>query len=83
MLFRSSHRPTDHQRDFLRDFLHHNQQDVRASQGLKDFLKPKNNRLWMMDYYFVDHNDMKMVTALALMNPKLVRKTLPIVKVNN
>ena len=78
-----SHRPTDHQRDFLRDFLHHNQQDVRASQGLKDFLKPKNNRLWMMDYYFVDHNDMKMVTALALMNPKLVRKTLPIVKVNN
>lgn len=78
-----SHRPTDHQRGFLRDFLQHNQSELRASQGLKDFLDPKSKRFWMMDYYFIDHNDMKMVTALALMNPKLVRKTMPIVKVNN
>jgi hypothetical protein len=78
-----SHKPTDHQKEFLRDFIKHNQGEIRVSQGLKDFLNPKSKRFWMMDYYFVDHNDMKIVTALALMNPKLVRKTMPIVKINN
>jgi hypothetical protein len=77
------HRPTEHQREHLRDFIQHNREDLRASPGLKDFLNPKSKRFWMMDYYFIDHNDMKMVTALALMNPKLIRKTMPIVKVNN
>lgn len=78
-----SHRPTDHQREFLRDFIQHNREEIRASQGLKDFLNPKSKRFWMPDYCFIDHNDMKIVTALALMNPKLVRKTMPIVKINN
>lgn len=78
-----SHKPTDHQREFLRDFVKHNKNEIRISPGLKDFLNPKSKRHWMMDYYFIDHNDMKMVTALALMNPKLVRKTMPIIKVNN
>lgn len=78
-----SHRPTEQERQYLRDFIHHNQDEIKASKSLKDFLNPKNKRFWMNDYYYIDHNDMKMVTALALMNPKLVRKTKPIVKVNN
>jgi hypothetical protein len=79
-----SHRPTEQQIESLREFIKHGEQEIRASVGLREFLnRSKNRRYWMSDYYFVDHNDMKMVTALALMNPKLVRKTMPIVKVNN
>ena len=85
-LFRTyvhSHRPTQAQRDSLREFLRHNKKYVRTSPSLKDFLSPKSKSLWMMNYFFIDHSDMKMVTALALMNPKLIRKTMPIVKVNS
>lgn len=78
-----SHRPTEHQIQSLREFIKHSENEIRASQGLKDFLSTKNRRYWMSDYYFIDHNEMSIVTALALMNPKLVRKTMPIVKVNN
>ena len=78
-----SHKPTPEQCENLALFISAAGTDVRPSPGLKEFLGPKNQRLWMSDYYFVDHNEMSMVTALALMNPKLVRKTMPIVKVNN
>jgi hypothetical protein len=78
-----SHRPTEQQIESLREFIKHGENEIRPSLGLKEFLSLKNRRYWMSDYFFVDHNDMKMVTALALMNPKLVRKTMPIVKLNN
>ena len=78
-----SHRPTPEQCENLASFISAAGADLRPSPGLKEFLSPKNRRYWMSDYYFVDHNEMSMVTALALMNPKLVRKTMPIVKINN
>jgi len=78
-----SHKPTPEQTQNLASFISAAGADIRPSPGLKEFLGPKNRRMWMSDYYFVDHNEMSMVTALALMNPKLVRKTMPIVKVNN
>lgn len=78
-----SHKPTPEQCENLALFISAAGTDVRPSPGLKEFLGPKNRRYWMSDYYFIDHNEMSMVTALALMNPKLVRKTMPIVKVNN
>lgn len=78
-----SHKPSPEQCENLALFISAAGTDIRPSPGLKEFLGPKNRRAWMSDYYFVDHNEMSMVTALALMNPKLVRKTMPIVKVNN
>lgn len=77
-----NHKTTEHEREYLRDFAKHNEDELRLSPGLKEFLHPKTKTFWMMDYYFIDHNDMKIATALALMNPKLVRKTLPIVRIN-
>lgn len=78
-----SHRPTDQQKESLREFVKHNKKFIKISQGLRNFLKAKQPRYYMSDYYFIDHNDMKMVTALALMNPGLVRKTMPIVQINS
>lgn len=78
-----SHKPTPEQMQNLASFVSAAGADIRPSPGLKEFLNPRNKRYWMSDYYFIDHNEMSLVTALALMNPKLVRKTMPIVKVNN
>ena len=78
-----SHKPTPEQCESLREFLKHNKADLKPSTGLKEFLSPKSQRYWMSDYFYVDHNDMRIVTALALINPALIRKTLPIVQVNN
>lgn len=77
-----SHRPEPHQRESLSSFVDNNSAEIRVSPGLRDFLKDKK-LLWLSDGYFIDHNDMRMVTALALINPKLIRKTLPIVQVNS
>ncbi len=77
-----SHKPTPEQTQSLTSFISAAGDDIRPSPGLKDFLK--NNRyVWMQDHHFIDHNEMSMATALALINPKLIRKTMPIVKVNN
>lgn len=75
-----SHRPETQQRENLESFLQNNREEIRISPGLADFIKDKR-RLWLNDGYFIDHNDMRMVTALALVSPKLVRKTLPIVMI--
>lgn len=78
-----SHNPTPEQKESLREFIKNNRKEIKASPALADFLTTKSYRSWMMDYFYFDHSDMRMVTALALLNPKLIRKTLPIVQVNN
>ena len=78
-----SHKPTTEQNECLRQFLKNNKKELKPSTSLMNFLTPKNRRFWASDYFFIDHNDMRMVTALALINPALIRKTLPIVQVNS
>jgi hypothetical protein len=78
-----AHSPTEQQIRNLDDFLDANQEYIKPSNGLKSFFKRSNSYAWILDYHYIDHNDMKMVTALALLNPKLVRKTKQIVKINN
>lgn len=77
-----SHKPEPHQRESLKAFVENNGTEIRVSPGLRDFLKD-NKRYWLNDGYFIDHNDERMITALALINPNLIRKTLPIVQVNS
>lgn len=77
-----SHRPEPHQRESLKAFVDHNSSEIRVSPGLREFLND-NKRYWLTDGYFIDHNDQRMITALALINPNLIRKTLPIVQVNS
>ncbi len=78
-----AHSPTEQQIRNLDDFIDANQEYIKPSNGLKSFFKRSNSYAWILDYHYIDHNDMKMVTALALLNPKLVRKTKQIVKINN
>lgn len=78
-----SHSPTAQQIRTLDDFIDANREDVKPSIGLQTFFKRVKGYAWILDYHYIDHNDMKMVTALALLNPRLVRKTKQIVKVNN
>ena len=80
--FIRSHKPTDGQVESLRVFVEAAGDDIRPSPSLNYFLT-KRRYTWMQEHYFVDHNDMSMVTALALINPRLIRKTMPIVQVNN
>ena len=71
----------------LREFLDSNREYVKSSSGLKSFFRKyqaDSSRwtMWTMDYYYVDHSDMKFVTALSLITPGLVSKTKQIVMVN-
>ena len=77
-----AHKPTPEQKQYLATFIAAAGDDVRAGPGLKEFLK-SNKYHWMQEHYFVDHNEMSMATALALINPKFIRKTMPIVQVNS
>lgn len=73
--FRSCRLTTDQKQHLCRYF--DNQQDLRLSSGLKDWLESHYGR--SQDYYFVDHNHQHFVTMLTLIVPNLIRKTLPII----
>ena len=77
------HKPSPQEIENLTTFVESAAGELRASPGLVEFLKKSGQRVWINNGYFFDHNEMNMVTALALINPKLIRKTMPIVKVNS
>ena len=80
--FVRTHKPTKEQIYSLSAFVTAAGQDLRPSPSLRDFLT-KQRYAWMQDHHFIDYNDPSMLTALALINPRLIRKTMPIVQVNN
>jgi len=53
------------------------QTDVRLSPSMKWFLT-SDHQTRLFDYYFVDHDDPGLLTMLSLIQPGLVRRTLPI-----
>ena len=77
-----AYRPTTEQINALEQFVTNCGSELKISPGLRNWFASKN-RLWLQDHFFIDHNDMKMATMIALINPKLIRKTKPIVKINN
>lgn len=77
------HKPTPEVIQSVKSFISAAGEDLRISPGLKEFLNAPRGRTWIQDGYFFDHNEMSMVTALALISPKLIRKTMPIVKINS
>jgi hypothetical protein len=81
------HSPTVPQLEALMEFAQINHDELKVSLGLtklfEHFSRQKHAYRWIMDYHYIDHNDMRLVTALALMHPRLVRKTKQIVQINN
>ena len=53
------------------------QTDIRMSPGL-DWWLGDNKNLHLYDHHFIDHNDSGVVTLIALVLGRVVRKTLPI-----
>ena len=53
--------------------------DIRISPALQQCFD-QSHRHRMLDYYFVDHNDDNLPIMLALINPGLLRKTVPIIQ---
>ena len=76
-----SHKPTHEQVESLRQLVENSGPDVKMSPGLRSWLK-QSKYVWTWDHHYVDHNDMKIATMLALINPKFVRETKPIVRIN-
>lgn len=54
------------------------QQDIHLSPGLRQWIEhPRWIRV--LDYHFIDHDDSGIITLLGLIEPRLIRRTLPIV----
>lgn len=54
------------------------QPDVRLSPSLQHWVDhPRWSRT--LDYHFIDHDDSGIITLLSLIEPRLIRRTLPIV----
>lgn len=53
------------------------QSDIKPSPSFKNWILGSNNIL--RDHYFIDHDSTSTIAMLNLINPTLVRKTLPIV----
>jgi hypothetical protein len=54
------------------------QDSIRLSPALISFLD--HNWVMCQDYYFIDHDDMSIISMLGILAPRVIRKTLPIVE---
>lgn len=68
----------DRRRDNLTRLLAQ-QPDIRLSPSLEYWVS-QNRWHRTYDYHFIDHNDASICTLLALAEPRLIRRTLPIVQ---
>lgn len=75
--FRGYMRLTDQQESTLARYLR-NLEDVRLSPSLRFWMKDDSPKIYIGDYFFIDHDDMSIVTMLSLMIPKIIRRTKPI-----
>ena len=73
--FFRSKRVDPHTLESLRRFLD-NQADIRIGPGLRSALDLGHVRL--KDYYFIDHSDPSVLNMMSLIDPGLIRKTVPI-----
>ena len=69
---------TEVQAEKLRSFLLRNHGEIRVSPGLLEWCNSYYRRT--MDYYFIDYDDDGYLTMMALINPKIIGKTLSILK---
>lgn len=69
----------------LRDFFQAQQGAIEPSPALRDFLKSTNQHdLWFPNHYYVDYDDPRYATMLAMIMPRCFRKTLAVTqRINN
>lgn len=63
----------------IKEFVTNNEEFIRASKSLKDWWADWSKSTYLMDHYFIDHNNTTHLTMLGLIRPGLIRKTKQIV----
>jgi len=70
----------DHEQKNLREYFQVRPEQFRWSPGFRLFVEGR--RLWLMNNYFVDHNEPQADFLINMAVPGIVKKTLPIVARN-
>jgi hypothetical protein len=63
----------------LKEFFTNNAEFIRTSKSLNEWWADWSNSTYLMDHYFIDHNESTHLTMLGLIRPGLIRKTKQIV----
>jgi len=74
---------THHEKDILTNFFTNQQDYIKISPGLRDWMKRGRVHNYVFDYFFIDYSDDQWLTMLSLVRPGLIRKTVEILQVNN
>jgi hypothetical protein len=74
-----SQRLEERQRISLVDFLS-NQDSIRLSPSLEQFVKLNEKHYYVNDNFFIDHDGMGMITMLGLVLPRATRKTVKLIR---
>lgn len=75
--FRGYLRLTEQQETSLRQYLTA-LDHVRLSPALVQWTQGGPHKHYIGDYFFIDHDDMGLITMLSLMIPRIIRRTKPI-----
>lgn len=70
------------QRESIVTFLQ-SQQDIRLSPALSKWCQNPKAFYWLQRSFFIDHNEENFPFALQLIHPHIIRKTMPIIELNN
>lgn len=77
--FKSQFLSSDEQKNNLMEMLY-NQKDIRLGPGFKDWFERYTVSKYLADNYFVDHNDMGLITMINLVCPVKIKRTLNIIR---
>ena len=71
---------TSHEKTMLANFFANQQDHVKLSPGLQNWLKRAPLHNYVFDYFFIDYSDDQWMTMLNLVRPGLIRKTVKIIQ---
>ena len=71
---------TNHEKDIITNFLTNQQDYIKISPGLRDWMKRGRLHNYVFDYFFIDYSDDQWLTMLSLVRPGLIRKTVKILQ---
>jgi len=71
---------TNHDKEILVNFFNNQQDYIKISPGLRDWMKKGRIHNYVFDYFFIDYSDDQWLTMLNLVRPGLIRKTVKILQ---
>jgi hypothetical protein len=71
---------TNHDKEVLVNFFNNQQDYIKISPGLRDWMKRGRIHNYVFDYFFIDYSDDQWLTMLSLVRPGLIRKTVKILQ---